>query len=74
MGRPQHLEYLVETFLTNHITDTDVFGVIGGHSNCQVALGDLQDEIFLCSPLMVRVSIASINAAPWCGYTTVSPT
>ena len=61
----QHLEDLVETFLAHHVAHADVLGVVCGNSNGEIALGDLQDEVFSrCSPLMVRVSIASINAAP----------
>jgi hypothetical protein len=43
----QHLKHLVEALLADDIAHTHVLGVLGGHSNCQITLGDLQDEVFL---------------------------
>ena len=47
MRRAQHLEHLVQTLLADHIAHAHVLCVICGHSNGQVTLSDLEDEVFL---------------------------
>ena len=42
----QHLEHLVEAFLAHHVANTDVLSVFCGYSNGQIALRNLEDEIF----------------------------
>src|SRR5262249_51616198 len=43
----KYLENLVEALLTDDVAHPDVLRILGRHSNRQVPLGNLQDEVFL---------------------------
>src|ERR1700682_1481118 len=47
MRGAEHLEYLVEALLPDHVTHADILGVVGGYSNGEVSLRHFQNEIFL---------------------------
>jgi hypothetical protein len=43
----KHLENLVQALLPHDVTHPDILGILCGHSNGEVSLGNLQDEVFL---------------------------
>ena len=60
----QDLEHTVQTFLADDVADADEVGVLGRYLDREVPLGHLQYQVQLSSPLMVRVLISSMSAAP----------
>ncbi|SKX92715.1 Uncharacterised protein [Mycobacteroides abscessus subsp. abscessus] len=46
MGCPQHLEHLVESLLTDDVSDADILELCRGNLDCHITIGNLQNEVF----------------------------
>lgn len=74
MRCPQYLEDLVETFLADDVAYAHVLCVVCGNPYGEIALSNLENEIFL----LLTLDGAGFNSFDQrrtvMGYTTVSPT
>jgi hypothetical protein len=68
VGGAQHVEDAIQAVLVDHVTNPDQVEVARGHTDHEVLLGDdPKDEVLRSSPLIVRISMSSMTAAPWFG-------